>query len=162
MQFSCFRDLPRSANCGDINACNVTVVFWDTVYNYDYVTCLTLGMINRNMCLQTIVVTCYNVISIWDPKVSILVIHLSHTRECFSLKCFLICLDQKSCCQWKIRPSSTQQAQVTGQSKTWRDRRASKISKHRRDSYREDFSFRSSTEFRKNCRKRTEINYFVD
>ena len=50
--------------------------------------------------------------SIWDPKVSILVIHLSHTRECFSLKCFLICLDQKSCCQWKIRPGSTQQAQV--------------------------------------------------
>ena len=27
---------------------------------------------------------------------------------------------------------------------------------------REDFSFRSSTKFRKNCRKRTEINSFVD
>ena len=26
----------------------------------------------------------------------------------------------------------------------------------------EDFSFRSSTEFRKNCTKRTEINSFVD
>jgi len=27
---------------------------------------------------------------------------------------------------------------------------------------REDFSFRSSTEFRKNCRKRTKINSYVD
>ena len=32
----------------------------------------------------------------------------------------------------------------------------------RRSYGREDFSFRSSTEFRKNCRKRTEINSFVD
>jgi len=44
----------------------------------------------------------------------------------------------------------TAAAACGGQMTEWKDGRT------------DDFSFRSSTEFRKNCRKRTEINSFVD